>query len=209
MTETTNGTMSRQREVGAASRRETRRRLLVAAGEEFAANGYANATVNRIAQRAGVTLQTLYLAWGSKRALLRAYMESTLASTAGPPDRIGDRFAGMPAHEVIAGLAALVGEIANRSAVGWKLYRDGAAIDPEIARDWAELQSLRRETFARVVRAIPKAALRPGLSHEDAGDTAWAIASPDLYDVLVRHGGYSADRFEEWVASTLAAALLA
>jgi hypothetical protein len=25
----------------------------------------------------------------------------------------------------------------------------------------------------------------------------------------VRHGGYSADRFEEWVASTLAAALLA
>lgn len=208
MIDITDRPVSRQREVGAASRRGTQRRLLEAAGQEFAANGYSNTTVSRIAQRAGVTVQTLYLAWGSKRALLRAHLELTLASTAGPPDYIGDRFAGLPAHEVIDGLAALVGEIAGHSAVGWKLYREAAAADPEIAGDWAELQSLRRETFARVLRAIPETALRPGLSHEDAGDTAWAIASPDLYDLLVRHGGYSVKQFEQWVASTLTAALL-
>ena len=49
-------------------------RLLRAAEEEFTERGYAAATVARIAARAGVTVQTLYLAWGSKRALLRAYM---------------------------------------------------------------------------------------------------------------------------------------
>jgi hypothetical protein len=40
-------------------------------------------------------------------------------------------------------------------------------------------------------------------------DTAWAIASPDIYNLLTRHAGYSLDRFEEWVAATLRAALLA
>lgn len=40
-------------------------------------------------------------------------------------------------------------------------------------------------------------------------DTAWAIVSPDIYDLLVRRAGYSLDRFEEWIAATLRAALLA
>ena len=31
---------------------------------------------------------------------------------------------------------ALVAEIAGRAATGWRLYRDAAAIDPEIAADW-------------------------------------------------------------------------
>ena len=65
--------------------RETRRRLLQAAEEEFTERGYTGATVARIANRAGVTVQTLYLAWGSKRALLRAYMDSVLAGDVDTP----------------------------------------------------------------------------------------------------------------------------
>lgn len=76
---------TRHREAGAASRVETRRRLLDAAGHEFAERGYTAATVTRIAGRAGVTVQTLYLAWGSKRELLRAYMESALAGRSDIP----------------------------------------------------------------------------------------------------------------------------
>src|ERR1700753_2620027 len=70
---------TRHQEAAAASRAETRRRLLRAAENEFTERGYSAATVAKIAARAGVTVQTLYLAWGSKRALLRAYMESALA----------------------------------------------------------------------------------------------------------------------------------
>lgn len=204
-----NANASRQREVGAASRQKTMGRLLVAAGAEFAENGYSKATVSRIAQRAGVTVQTLYLAWGSKRALLRAYMESTLASEAGPPGDVGNRFVGSSPREVVDETAMLVAEIARRSATGWKLYRDAAAVDPEIAEDWADFQSRRRETFARIVATIPTSALRAGLTPDSARDTAWAIASPEIYEVLVRHGGYSPEEFERWVAATLAATLLA
>src|SRR6476659_1474337 len=67
--------VSRQREAGEATRRETRRRLLLAASEEFAQSGYRAATVSRIADRADVSVQTLYHSWGSKRDLLRGVLE--------------------------------------------------------------------------------------------------------------------------------------
>ena len=70
--------VSRQREAGEATRRETRRRLLTAAKAEFAERGYAAATVIRIAERADVSVQTLYSNWGNKRNLLRAVMESSV-----------------------------------------------------------------------------------------------------------------------------------
>src|SRR5580704_17021519 len=70
--------VSRQREAGEVTRRETRRRLLAAAAAEFAERGYAAATVIRIAERADVSVQTLYSNWGNKRNLLRAVMESSV-----------------------------------------------------------------------------------------------------------------------------------
>jgi AcrR family transcriptional regulator len=209
MTETGDPTVSRQREVGAASRLQTQRRLLQAAADEFAQHGYAATTVSRIAKRAGVTVQTLYLAWGSKRALLRGYLEAELAGTAGAPGEIGDRLAGRSPGELMAGLARIVAEVADRSALGWKLYRDAAATDPQIADDWSQLQALRRTTFQSAIDLVPPSALRPGLSPASAADTAWTIASPESYDLLVRRAGYSPDEFERWMAATLTAALLA
>jgi len=77
--------VSRQREAGEATRRETRRLLLAAAQAEFAERGYAAATVIRIAERAEVSVQTLYSNWGSKRNLLRAVMEGALTGDADVP----------------------------------------------------------------------------------------------------------------------------
>lgn len=207
---------TRQREAGAAARAETTRRLLVAAGEEFAERGYHAATVSRIAQRAGVTVQTLYLAWGSKRALLRAHMEAALS---GDPDAAYQEAlphfideivgpAGTDARAAITQIAHLYRGIAERAALGWQLYRDAAATDPEVAADWRALQQLRRGSFAKLAQHIPVGSLRSGVTVEAAIDTAWAIASPETYDLLVRLSGYSLDRYEAWVADTLAAALL-
>ncbi len=199
---------TRHREAGTASREETRRRLLIAAADEFEAVGYVAATVNRIAARAGVSVQTLYLAWGSKRELLRAYLESTLSPGGAPPE---EHFVSLlipsdPA-DVVGQIARILREVAGRSATGWALYRNAAAVDPAIAEDWQRLQTLRRGTFEILVARIPDTSLR--LARPDAVDTAWAIASPDIYDLLVRRAGYSLDRFEEWIAATLRAVLLA
>jgi AcrR family transcriptional regulator len=139
--------VSRQKEAGEATRRETRRRLLVSARAEFAERAYAAATVNRIAERAGVSVQTLYNDWGGKRHLLHAVMGSALTGD----DDIPLEAAGLP-------LAVLT-----------------ATLDPADAAD-------PRRLLAHLVRQyrLPAQALRPGLSHAAAADTAWVIASPTL-----------------------------
>jgi len=208
MVEKDAATVSRQQQVGAMARQETRRRLLIAAGEEFEAGGYQAATVSRIAERAGVTVQTLYLAWGNKRSLLRAYLESRLSGGGQGPDAVVKRFVGKSPREVVDELAALVGEIADRAAIGWKLYRDASVVDPEIAADWDELQSLRRRTIDKALRNIPTGALRAGMARRDAVDTAWAIVSPECYELLVTRRGYTLDQFQNWMRQTLRAALL-
>src|SRR5262249_56597881 len=59
---------------------QTRQRLLAAASELFAAQGYHGTTVREIAQRAGVNLAAGNYHFGSKRELylevLRAYFQS-------------------------------------------------------------------------------------------------------------------------------------
>lgn len=200
---------SRQKLVGAAARRETQKRLLEAAAREFEANGFTAATVSRIASRAGVTVQTLYLAWGSKRALLRAYMESTLASELGKPGDFVSTLGNLTPDELVARISTVFVATAGASGVVWKVYRDAAAVDPEIASDWAELQSLRRTTFASIINLIPHCSLRHGLDAASATDTAWVIASPETFDLLVRHQGYTPDRYRDWVHRLLIESLLA
>jgi AcrR family transcriptional regulator len=210
--------VSRQREAGEAIRRETRRRLLAAARAEFAERGYAAATVIRIAERADVSVQTLYSNWGNKRNLLRAVMESAVTGdedvplTPGqpPPSITGnlDPGAAKDPRLLLAHMSHRYRLLAERSAVGWQTYRDGAGADPDLAADWRQLNDLRRQAFRALFARIPAGALRPGLTNDAAADTAWVIASPDTHDQLVRHAGYDYDQLEDWVRVTLSAALL-
>jgi AcrR family transcriptional regulator len=211
--------VSRQREAGEATRRETRRRLLAAAKAEFAERGYAAATVIRIAERADVSVQTLYSNWGNKRNLLRAVMESSVTGDEDVPLVAGQPPAVITAalepediadpRRLLAHLSRQYRRLAERSAVGWQTYRDGAAVDPDIAADWQQLSDLRRVAFQALFARVPAGALRPGLDNAAAADTAWAIASPDMHDLLVRQASYSYDQLESWVRTTLSAALLA
>src|SRR3954471_794498 len=75
----------RRREAGTASRDDTRRRLLSAADSNFREHGYRATTVTAIAAGAGVSLQTLYLAWGSKAALFQAAAEAAAADVPETP----------------------------------------------------------------------------------------------------------------------------
>jgi AcrR family transcriptional regulator len=211
--------VSRQKEAGEATRRETRRRLLVAARAEFAERGYAAATVVRIAERADVSVQTLFSNWGNKRNLLRAVMESAVTGDDDIPLEAGQPPAVLTAEldpgdandpgRLLAHLSHQYRLLAERAAVGWQTYAAGAAMDPDIAADWQRLSQMRRLAFQAMFARLPIEALRPGLTHAAAADTAWVIASPETHDLLVRQAGYSYDQLEDWVRATVSAALLA
>src|SRR6185295_18532994 len=77
----------------------TRQRLLKAAAAEFAARGFAGASVDRIARTAGVNKAMIYYHFKSKAALYREILRdmfdavalrvsAAAGSTAGPADKI-------------------------------------------------------------------------------------------------------------------------
>ncbi|RBY77275.1 TetR/AcrR family transcriptional regulator [Geodermatophilus sp. TF02-6] len=211
-------TVTRQKLAGEAMRQRSRERLVTAAGEVFAEEGYAGATVSTIAARAGVSLQTLYTAWGSKRRLLRALVEYTMtgsptAITEGKwvpqqQDLLDEESRSNPLARMRR-VAQVFRRIAERMNTPWQLLRDGSAVDPGVAEDYAELERLRRYSMAGLLDGIDEADLRPGLTLDGAIDTMLVIASPAAHQTLVHRHGYSMDRFEAWVADTLTAALLA
>ena len=60
--------------------RQTRNRMIDSARELFIADGYAATTMERIAQEAGVAVQTLYYTFRSKGQLLCEVVEATAAA---------------------------------------------------------------------------------------------------------------------------------
>lgn len=201
-------TMSRQKRVGATARAETTARLIDAAAAEFSEHGYVGATVARIAARADVTVQTLYLAVGSKRALLRHCLSAALSADPQYPDQLVNRVDGLVGTELSDEIAVIVSEIADRAGYVWKVYRDAAATDLDIAADWYELQMLRKETLRRLLAAFPDGHRRRSENWGRVVDTVWILTSPDTYDLLVTRSGYSAGDYRDWLAGNLAAAVI-
>ena len=173
----------------------------------------------RIAERADVSVQTLYSNWGNKRNLLRAVMESSvtgdedvplvagrppavITATIDPADAADPaQAAGPPEPPVPAARRAVGGRLADLP--GRRRGRSGHR------RGLAAAQRPAPGGVPCPLRPGARGALRAGLSNTAAADTAWVIASPDAHDLLVRQAGYSYDQLENWARSTLSAALLA
>jgi AcrR family transcriptional regulator len=74
-----------------APKRSPRERLLAAANELFYAEGVQTVGIDRIIEHAGVAKASLYNTFGSKEALVRAYLESRHARTLDRLRRAVDR----------------------------------------------------------------------------------------------------------------------
>jgi len=208
----------RRRAAGAASRQETRRRLLAAADELFRRDGYQATTVTAIAALADVSLQTLYLAWGSKRALLHAATDAAAAASSTPlqpqewrsslrTELTSDAGTDPTAAEYLAAVSRLHARVAERTAPYWRMHRQGAATDPEIAADWDAIQAGRRHTLTEVTQSLPRRGRRPDLTDDDVTDTLWALTCLEVYDLFSTHGERSTTHFQLWLEHTLVAAL--
>jgi hypothetical protein len=61
----------------------------------------------------------------------------------------------------------------------------------------------------RVAESLARTgALRPGLSERDAADVIHALASPEVYGLLVLDRGWDGERYENWLSSILTDQLL-
>jgi AcrR family transcriptional regulator len=186
--------------------------VLDVAEQLFLDAGYATTTVAAIAAEAGVSVETIYKAFGGKPGLVRAIRARALAGEGPIPaeersDRL--RLHEKNPHRLIAHWGTLTTEVAPKVSPILLLVRSAAATDSEMATLLAELDAdrLRRMTLnARHLEAAGH--LRPGVSLADAVDTLWTYSSPELYELLVLRRGWKLERYGRFIAEAMAAALL-
>jgi TetR/AcrR family transcriptional regulator, regulator of autoinduction and epiphytic fitness len=187
---------------------ETRRQILAGARALFTTQGYGGASMEAIARRAGVAVQTLYSSYGSKRAILFALLDQ-MAVEADPGGL--DPGAGAGTGDALRQLQAQVAFTTRFYAHGSdliELARTLSGVEPDLGEMWREGESRRHRRQSRIVGAWKRnGVLSAGLTALQATDLMWALSGPDLYRRLVIERGWSARTFERWLFETLAGAL--
>ena len=195
-----------------AQARETRRSILGAAAELFVATGYAGATIQAIAERAGVAVQTVYAVFGNKRELLRQLIEDSITGD-DEPVPITERpeaqaVAAEPDARRRAELdAALSRSIAERVGPLVRVATEAAASDPELAALMETVKAARRqEMIASAAIVAGRDGLR--LDPEEAAATLYVLYSPQVADMLMADYGWSPQRYEKWLARMILEAVI-
>jgi AcrR family transcriptional regulator len=192
----------------------TRGAVLDAARELFVEHGFVTTTIQAIADRAGVSPETVYATFRNKRSLLSSVIDVSVVGDDAPVpllerawvQEIRDEPDPRRKLRILARNGTLILE---RVTPIYEVLRGAAAADPQIASLWELHKSQRfagQRELARIVGA--GRSLRKGLSADVAADTLFAIGSPETYRLLTVDRGWHADRFERWYADTLTHLLL-
>jgi len=203
----------RRREAGEESRRRTRARLVQAADRLFRERGYAATTVSAIAEEAGVSLQTLYLAWGSKREVFRAAATAAAGGWQEDwPEAVRAELATAASTDpdtatYLDAVARVFVAVTARTTAYRRLYREAATVENALGEDWLAVQSQTTATIRAVAADIPPAALRPELNADSVFLTLWTLASPEVYDAVIDRAGRTPAELEHWLSTTLIATL--
>ncbi len=193
---------------------QTRMRILDAAQELFAGRGYPATTVEAVAAAAGVAVDTVYAAFGSKRGVLQALLDVRvggddaridLLERPGPQAVRGET----DQRRQVSQFAHSVAEIIERVAPVDGVIRGAAAVDADVAAFRARMQETRyrsMRTFVSWVAANGR--FRAGLTEEDAASIVWTLTSPEAHSLLRVARGWTAERYRDWLGDTLARTLL-
>jgi len=195
-------------------RARTRRAILDAAGRLFAERGYTAATMEAIAEAADVAVETVYVRFGSKRNLLAAYLDVSIAGDDEPVPLLERESARAIAAQTdqrrqIRLLAHLARTILEGASPAQWVLAGAVAADRTLEELVASDDQRRRLTHRAFIDMLARnGPLRAGLSVEDAVDTYSALSNPGTYAFLTRRRGWSADRFEIWIGDCFERLLL-
>jgi TetR/AcrR family transcriptional regulator, regulator of autoinduction and epiphytic fitness len=177
---------------------QTRSDVLSAAVRLFTAGGWSGTTIAAVAAEAGVSVETVYSGFGSKKGLLRGAIDVAVVGDAEPvPFVERDAFASLARGDREARLEAGVGVIADiheRSAGVWRAIMEAAVGDPDVDAWRLELERGRRVDLRRSVAAILGAE-----PDETTIDILWVLFGPEIYLKLTTDAGRSRAEYEAYV----------
>ena len=192
---------------------ETQRVIVEAASRLFLEHGYTATSIGRIAAEAGVAVQTIYNAIGSKRDLLSRVLDFAAAGERAPvpvPQFMREQAEREPEpRKIIAQLVEFWRSALPRTAPVFRIIREAAAADPEIAVLERGRAAQRLNNYRQAAQLLAdRDALRPGLTIDAAAAAIFAIGHPETYRALVLDGDWEDDAWANWLQTTLEAALL-
>jgi AcrR family transcriptional regulator len=185
-----------------------------AAHAAFVDHGYVGTTIEAIADLAGVSAQTVYAAFGSKRSLLAAVLDATIVGDhddvplierdwVAALERIDD------ADEAASHLGSgVTGVLARTAPIFAVLAR--ASADPALTPLLAENRRRRRQDVEGLVTILAANRLMRGdLTVTTGADALFALASEDVYLLLVDECGWSRHQVEAWITDSIRRLILA
>jgi len=199
---------SRRREQAA----RTQNAILQIARAQFLEHGFGATTIGGVAAAAGVSVETVYKAFGGKAGLLRALWQRGLTGAGPIPAPVRSDALSSTATDprvVLRGWGQFVTELAPEGAPIMLLIRAAAATDAEMAALLAEAEDQRRARMRHNARRLQRHGwLRPGLTLAEATDILWTYSSAEMYDLLVVKSGWTVKRYGQFVSDAFIASLL-
>lgn len=191
----------------------TRVRVLEAAAELFAAEGYTRTTLAKIAAEAGVSAETVQ-GQGPKAALLMAAIEHIAFGVIGEDNvlnlEIGRELIAVddPTQAVDAFVSATIDVHAKTAPLAPALF-GGANADPELKRYLDGLYVSITLQIRRILEAFrDRGWLRHDVPFDELVMTAVALGGIDTHLLTMREG-WSVDTYRSWLRRMLAEAIFA
>ena len=210
------GSVNQRRPYDSSRRRqqalETKAAILDSARSRFLADGYAATTIASIADDAGVSVDTIYKTFGNKPGLVQVLCHTALEGQ-GPvsaENRSDNLQTTEPdPHVIIRGFGALTREVAPRINPILLLVREAAAADPEMTQLQQDIDRQRLTRMTHNARNLSNAGhLRRDITIKHAAEIMWTYSSPELYQLLVVTRRWALNRYCDFIADAMIAALL-
>lgn len=193
--------------------RQTRHRMIEGARDLFATQGYAATTMEQIATRAGVAVQTVYYTFRTKGQLLCEVVEVTAAGEDAPVPVaqrpwMRETLSTSSAQRVLA-LAIEHGTgIYERAAPLWPAVNAAAAADPHVEQYWQDVAAKRRAGQGLLITRLSElGALRQGLDTGRATDLLAVLFGHEVFRGLIE-AGWTIPNYKAWLFATLVRQLL-
>ena len=184
-----------------------RERIIAAATDLFTRNGYLRTTMGDIAGEAGVAVQTLYLAYGSKVGILSAAHDTAIVGDEEPVPLLEREWVRqLPnAPSVDEGWVQVLDRLAPSTVRVAPIYTaiGAAGSDPDVG----DLLSTLREQRHRSTQVLGELLLElPGAadaSPDRVADVLYATLTAETYTMLVAERGWTVEQWRRWVHDTV------
>ncbi|MGY2037775.1 TetR/AcrR family transcriptional regulator [Nocardia gipuzkoensis] len=188
--------------------KRTRTDIAEAAGRLFVTRGWAGTTIADVARAAGVSVPTVYAAYGSKKGLVWSLVDA--ADVSGDMPRMLAELEACPTPaQQLAAMAGYDRRLFERAGDLIALVRESGRTEPELATLYAQAREVADRTRVEVFSSWPDGTLRPGLDISTATDVYAALCNIDVYATFITERAWSPGAVERWWSEALARELLA